>query len=146
MTNAKAKSGLGKERIPTPLFTDQYLCGEFTLALLNDQLARGKVGGDPLTCVSRCKFGAIGIERSLRERATQQVAEPANDGRYHLRCPPCRLPAGNFSNESGNDHVIRNKLWLQRRLNCAAHIRVGRERHQRSHDEPGENLYAPKGS
>jgi hypothetical protein len=67
MTNAKAKSGLGKERIPTPLFTDQYLCGEFTLALLNDQLARGKVGGDPLTCVSRCKFGAIGIERSLRE-------------------------------------------------------------------------------
>ena len=96
MTNAKAKSGLGKERIPTPLFTDQYLCGEFTLALLNDQLARGKVGGDPLTCVSRCKFGAIGIERSLRERATQQVAEPANNDRYLLRVSSLPSACGQF--------------------------------------------------
>ena len=92
--------------MPAPLFTDHQLRGELTLALLNRQFSRSKVSSDPLTCVSRRKFGAIGIERGLRERATQQIAEPAEHGGNHLLFLPYRTSASNFGYQPDHNHVI----------------------------------------
>jgi hypothetical protein len=132
-------------RVPASLLGNHRLRSQFTLALLNRQFARGEFGGNSLAGVSGRKFGSIGIKRCLRERATKQIAEPTKDDGQHLFRPPGRTPAGNFGDEPDDDDIIRNKFWLQCHLNCAAHIWIGRERHQCGNEpSPRTPVCAPK--
>src|SRR6185312_12155845 len=72
-----------QRRQPMPLLGHHDLPRYFALALLDRELAGGKVGGHFLGGVLGRKLGTIGRNGCFRERTAEEVAEPGEDAGQH---------------------------------------------------------------